>query len=125
MPSLPPGWSWPLKSSEMATVFPGAGHVTRNGRPRGWQSDRPQPLVRVVWDPRSWIDQPMLTISAVPSRHRHALRGMVLGRVAAEVSDWTGAASSQGEGWQILDHSIRWLWTDGEGGLTLVVLDEQ
>lgn len=60
------------------------------------------------------MPQPVLTVWAVPSEHRMAVRRWIKQTVAPEASDWLGALGTRSPVWQDMPHSVAWNWSPGE-----------
>jgi hypothetical protein len=111
---LPNGWSYPIEASETAELFPGVGHVYWNGRPANWQSAHAQDAFWLSWSPRSAMPQPVLTVWALPSARRAAVRRWIKQTVEPEASQWLRALDTRGQVWRDTSHSVAWSWTVGE-----------
>lgn len=107
---VPRGWSYPLKSAEVAEHFPAAPSVNWNGRPHGWQEATRGLVLRVDWTPDSRMEQPVLTLWAVPSTERAHVRDWLRGEVAAAVAHWVSDAARQGPVYLDTRPSATWYW---------------
>jgi len=110
---LPIGWSRPIKPSEVIEIFPGIGHAYWNGRPATWQNSTAQPVFWLGWTPRTAMPQPLLTVWAVPSQNRAAIRQWTQQTVAPEASGWLLALESRSPTWRDTPHSKAWNWDLG------------
>jgi hypothetical protein len=108
---LPVGWSHPIKASEVAEVFPGVGHITWNGRPANWRDSQDQAAFWLSWSPRSALPQPVLTIWAVPSKHRAAIHRWTEKTVAPQAHDWLRSLGERSPVWRDTEHMQAWRWT--------------
>ena len=116
---LPAGWSRPIKPSEVTQTFPGIGHVYWNGRPTTWRDNTAQPVIWLTWDPRTAMPQPILTVWAVPSANRAAIRQWIQQAVAPQATRWLLALESRSPTWRDTRQSKTWTWRpdlEGEPG---------
>jgi hypothetical protein len=88
MAAVPKGWSKPLKASEIAKVFPMTGTITWNGPPQRWRSNNRRPVVWLWYNEISKIDQPVLTLWAVPSAARASVSEWIRTEVGPAAADW-------------------------------------
>lgn len=107
---LPRGWSHPLKPGEIAASLPGVGSVTWNGRPQGWQATATRPVMWLWWSPGSAIPQPVLTVWAVPSADRAAIRQWLGTTALASMRAWLQAAGAAPPTWRDAEHMATWHW---------------
>lgn len=111
---LAPGWSWPVRASEVDEVVPGFTYLTWS--PPWGPGRRSQPtdegwLLAAYWRAEPGRMPPFrLTIYAVPSALRQQLRRQVAETVGPAVSAWRADADG-GDGWRMLDHYEGWFWT--------------
>jgi hypothetical protein len=111
---LPQGWSYPLKPGEISVALPGVGSVTWNGRPRGWQAAVGRPVFWLRWEPRSAMPQPVLTVWAVPSADRAAIRRWIDATAMDSLRAWLRAAETAPQTWRDATHDTTWDWPDKE-----------
>jgi hypothetical protein len=107
---LPGGWSHPVRPSEVAEIFPGSGHVSWNGRPAGWQNSAERPVFWLTWEPRAAMPQPVLTVWAVPSEDRAAIRRWIEETAAPQAGRWLLALESRSPTWRDTRQSQAWSW---------------
>jgi hypothetical protein len=113
---LPRGWSHPLKPGEVAACFPGMGSVTWNGRPQDWKAAAFRRVFRLEWSPRSAMPQPVLTVWAVPSADRAAIRAWIGATAMASMRAWLQAAEAAPQTWRDAEHNAAWHWPATGGG---------
>jgi hypothetical protein len=111
---LPAGWSHPIKASEIAGIFPGVGHVTWNGRPANWQAAQTRSAFWLDWSPKSAVPQPVLTVWAVPSSDRAAVRRWIQQTVALEAGEWLRALDTRSPVWRDAHNSVTWSYTQDD-----------
>jgi hypothetical protein len=107
---LPRGWSHPMKPGEIAASLPGVGSVTWNGRPQGWQAAATRPVFWLWWSPGSAMPQPVLTVWAVPSADRAAIRQWIGTTAMASIRAWLQAAEAAPQTWEDAEHMATWHW---------------
>ena len=107
---LPAGWSRPVKPSEISQTFPGAGHVYWNGPPATSRDATARPVIWLSWEPRSAMPQPGLTVWAVPSANRAAIRQWINQTVAPQATRWLLALESRSPVWRDTRHWKTWNW---------------
>ena len=114
-PELPRGWSYPVKPSEIETLFPGVGHVYWWGwsRKRAAAKGNPTRLF-LRWSPRSAMPQPGLTIVAVPSQYRQAVRAWIETQVAPAAKRWLAGLDTNSPTWLDDPHVMTWTWTPSD-----------
>jgi hypothetical protein len=108
---LPAGWSRPVKPSEVADLFPMAGSVVWNGPPQTVRRAAGQPVVWLTWSAISAQPQPVLTLWAVPSGSRQAIRRWVRSVVAEQAVTWFAATVNADDVSRASNHSRQWTWT--------------
>lgn len=108
---LPRGWSYPLKSGEVAASLPGVGSVTWNGRPQGRRGTAACPVFWLNWSPGSAIPQPVLTVWAVPSADRAGIRAWADVTAMPAMRAWVRAAEQATPTWRDAQHAVAWNWT--------------
>lgn len=108
---LPAGWSHPVKPLEITEIFPGVGHVTWNGRPANWRSAQARSAFWLDWSP---LPQPVLTLWAVPSAERAAVRRWMQDTVAPQAADWLRALDTRSPVWRDTRHSVTWSYTQDD-----------
>ncbi len=113
---LPRGWSHPIKSSEIAASLPAGGSVTWNGRPQGWQTAEERLVFWMAWSPRTAMPQPVMTVWAVPSRDRAAVRAWIDAVAMPEMQAWVRFLHSAHETWLGSDHMTVWRWRGDSDG---------
>ena len=111
-PKLPRGWSWPLTATEVVHQFPAAtqdrwvGGDTRGSTQAffvlGGTWLPPTPTAPT---PRLWV-----TIHAVPSAARQAVRADLASSLGIEVETWFAQIANQPPTWRSEQHSIAWRW---------------
>jgi len=106
---LPRGWSHPLKPGEIAALLPGVGSVSWNGRAQDWQAPLP-PGIPPEWSPRSMMPQPVLTVWAVPSPDRAAIRAWISATAMTSTRAWLQAAGTSPQTWRDAEHNTAWNW---------------
>ena len=115
-PELPSGWSWPIKPSEVESFFPGVGQVYWWGwsRKRAAANGNPTKLF-LRWSPRSATPQPGLTLVAVPSQYRQAIRAWVETYVAPAAQRWLAELENQSPTWLDSNLVAEWTWKPDSG----------
>jgi hypothetical protein len=103
----------PMKPSEVTETFPGIGHVYWNGPPATWRDTTAQPVIWLTWAPRTAMAQPVLTVWAVPSGNRAAIRQWINQAVAPEATRWLLALESRSPTCRDTRHSKTWNWEPG------------
>lgn len=86
-------------------------HVTWNGRPANWQDRGARSAFWLDWSPRSALPQPALTVWAVPSGQRDAIRRWIHQTVAAEAGDCLHRLSTRTPVWRDRHQRITWSWS--------------
>ena len=102
---LPRGWSHPLKPGETAALLPGPGSVSWNGRPQDWQAPPFRRVFRLERSPRSMMPQPVLTVWAVPSPDRAAIRARISATAVTSMRAWLQAAGTAPRIWRDAEHN--------------------
>jgi hypothetical protein len=102
-----------VKSSEIATLFPGTKWITWNGRPQGWQTGT-RPAIWLTWSPHSMLPQPVITVWAVPSEFREQIRGWIRDVVSPSAALWLSSLDAQPDTWRYSEQSKAWQWTEPE-----------
>ena len=105
-----------MKPSEVTASFPSVGSVTWNGRPQGWQKTAERPVFWLHWSPRTALAQPVLTVWAVPSTDRGAIRAWAELTAAPSMQAWLKALAAASETWRDREHGAVWEW-ENSGGL--------
>jgi hypothetical protein len=109
-PKLPRDWSWPISATEREDRLPDAAAVDwEMGTLR--QFEGAHIVFRARWDPTSKVPQPVLTIRAVPSCHRSAIREAFDESMAEAVATWLGGVSERPATWLSETHYTHWTWT--------------
>jgi hypothetical protein len=92
--TLPAGWSYPLKPSEVPALFP-AGEVTFwAGRPQNWRSRSHVPVGYAQWSNESALRQPTLFFYAVRSEERADIKNWIEIEAAPAFARWFAQASA-------------------------------
>ena len=102
---LPRGWPHPLEPGEIAALLPGLGSVSWNGRPQDWQAPPFRRVFRLEWSPRSMMPQPVLTVWAVPSPDRAAIRAWISATAVTSMRAWLQAAGTAPRTWRDAEHN--------------------
>lgn len=110
-PKLPKGWSWPVKPSDVDEQFPGVGHVNWV---TGALNKKRTPTLYLTWQPRTAMPEAGLTISAVPSTDRAAIRLWIMDVVAPEARSWLTALETRSPTWLDQWHMESWCWQASE-----------
>jgi hypothetical protein len=113
---MPRGWSKPVKPAEVSDLFPWAASVVWDGRPQTWKTGDALPVVWVVWEPKSKMAQPVLTLWAVPSSLSSTIRQQVHDEIAPEAARWMDAVLGSGEVSRATAQRTGWAWAE-PGGL--------
>src|SRR5690349_18525887 len=81
------------------------------------------PGFRLEWNPRSAMPQPVLTVWAVPSADRAAIRAWIGATAMASMRAWLQAAEAAPQTWRDAEHNAAWHWpaTEADSGLALLV----
>jgi hypothetical protein len=98
------------------------GSVTWNGRPQGWQAAAARLVFWLMWNPRSAMPQPVLTVWAVPSADRAAIRAWIGTTAMASMRAWLQAAQAAPETWRDAEHIATWYWQGETGSKELKAL---
>lgn len=108
-PKLPQGWSWPLTATEIEQRFPGVARTT-------WSLGRLGPfrgtfyVATGEWSPRSMAATPGLTVHAIPSEHRRAIREALTGHLGEQIAEWFADIPHRPETWLSENQGAAWRW---------------
>jgi hypothetical protein len=112
-PGLATGWSFPFTPAEVAERFPEVGSVSwRPSNTKGivqWGTDD-EVLVYLTWFPGISRPQPILTLRAIPSQRRAAVRQWIEQDVVPELRAWLESLPTRSASWLEHQHLVSWKW---------------
>jgi len=111
-PKLPQGWSYPIKASEVETLFPGVEYISwgwGTSRLRKWSPEE-RPSVFLWWHPHTAMPPSRMSFAAVPSENRASIREWIEVMVAPEARVWLDALATRSPVWLDGKHSVTWSW---------------